>query len=98
MQLSTITESSVERFDLLRQLVNALGKGKNDAEKVAQVNALLFNNGVREFGTIGEEAKFDTSVHEIIKGSPLPGDMVKLVSTGYRDTQTGYILKKAGVA
>lgn len=97
MLLSILTESNVDRFKLLQGMVYALSKGKNDAEKVAQINAFLFNHGVREFGGVGEQVKFDTSVNEIVNGSPLPGDMVKVVSSGYKDMVTGYILKKADI-
>lgn|GEM_PF-3292223 len=60
----------------------------------------LFNHGVREFGSLGDELPFDSAFHETRDTGVFPGDTVKIVRAGQEIFAAGtrHILVKAGVA
>jgi hypothetical protein len=60
----------------------------------------LFNHGVREFGSLGDEMPFDSAFHETRDTGVFPGDLVQIVRPGQEIVAAGtrHILVKAGVA
>jgi hypothetical protein len=73
---------------------------QDPARRDNAIRNTLFNHGVREFGSVGDELAFDSGLHDTRDAGVFPGDSVKIVRPGQEIVAAGnrYILVKATVA
>jgi hypothetical protein len=96
--VTTAHEAGTRR--ILADLARLSVMHQDPAARDEAIRLILFNNGVREFGSPGEELPFNSLLHETRDAAVFPGDPVKIIRPGQEIVAAGtrHVLVKAGVA
>jgi hypothetical protein len=90
-------QTTIAKRDVLRQVMEVIDRYREDSALKEELEDLLFNNGVRTVGVLGETLPFDARLHESIGNAVLPGESVEVTRLGRKigDESNVLVISKA---
>jgi len=92
-------EQHLGKKSVLLDVISVIDRLSPDGRLRDELNAVLFNSGVRPVGTAGELIAFDPRLHSPLEPGILPGEQVQIAKAGRRlgEGQNSLVLTKARV-